>query len=181
MTDKDQQLVRQLKQGRSSAVRAWFRRFHQPLLRFVLMKVSQVDDAEEIVQQTFINCLKHLSLFNEKSSVDTWMKSIARHEIADYYRKRYAKRAIQTLPLHELIIGEEDAKIADAHQVSVKVKSVLRKMRQDYRELLLLKYVDGKQVKTIAREWGRTFKSIEADLFRARADFKELYAIADRS
>lgn len=169
----DKKLINRLRQGSPAASREWFEAYHSRLLNFVLFKISNHDDAEEIVQETFINCLKHLPVFNEKSSILTWMKAIARHEIADYYRKKYAKQAIYALPLFESL---SDDLVSDSEEVAKKVSFVLQKMRQDYRELLLLKYVDGKQIKLIARELKRSFKSVEADLFRARKDFKELYA-----
>lgn len=171
-------LLERLKRGDSAAVRGWFAEYHDEIFQFVCYKISDTTDAEEIVQETFINCLKHLPLFKGDASIATWMKSIARHEVADYYRKKYAKKAIQTIPLHEFILGKE-LQIEDAHEVATKVKKVLRQMRADYRELLLLKYVDNKQVTNIAAELGRTFKSVEADLFRAREDFKVLYAASD--
>ena len=178
MSDKtrltvDQKLITRLRRGDQLASREWFERYHPQLLQFVLYKVSNHDDAEEIVQEVFINCLKHLPVFNGKSSILTWMKSIARHEIADYYRKKYAKKAVHTIPLLDSLSSES---LDDASVVAKKVSLVLRKMRKDYRELLLLKYVDGKRVKIIAQELRRSFKSVEADLFRARSDFKAIYA-----
>lgn len=174
----DSQLIEKLKVGNPQAVREWFSRCHQPLLTFVLYKIDSPQDAEELVQETFIQCLKHLPLFNGTASIMTWMQSVARHEIADYYRKKYAKRALRTLPLHQLL---ESGAIADVHEVSEKVKSALSTMRRDYRELLLLKYIDGKSVKDIANELDKTVKSVEADLFRARQHFKELYATVESS
>jgi len=168
----DKKLISRLRQGKPAASREWFEKYHPQLLRFVLFKISNHNDAEEIVQEIFINCLKHLPVFNETSSILTWMKSIARHEIADYYRKKYAKKAVCTLPLFESL---SDELLSDSQEVAQKVSLVLKKMRKDYRELLLLKYVDGKRIKTIARELKRSFKSVEADLFRARKDFKEIY------
>lgn len=169
-------LLARLKRGEASAVKAWYQAYQSIVTNYVANKINHPADVEEIVQDTLINCLKHLPLFAGKSSIKTWMISIARHEIADYYRKQYAKKALQTIPLHQVIIGQV---VGDASQVAKKVQQTLSQMRTDYRELLLLKYLDQKQVSTIACELGRSLKSVEADLFRAREDFKELYALAD--
>jgi RNA polymerase sigma-70 factor, ECF subfamily len=171
--DTDKELIHRLRQGDQVASREWFKKYYSKLLQFALHKVSNKEDAEEIVQQTFINCLKHLAVFNEKSSILTWMKSIARHEIADFYRKKYAKKAVYSLPLLESLSSES---LDDSSEVAKKVGLALKNMRKDYRELLLLKYVDGKRVKAVARELSRSLKSVEADLFRARKIFKEIYA-----
>ena len=101
------------------------------------------------------------------------MNSIARHEIADYYRKRYARKAIQTLPLHEWLLAKN---IHDSHEISEQVVFVLNKMKKKYSDLLRDKYIEGKKVAVIAAEKGRTVKAIESDLFRAREEFRVLWA-----
>jgi RNA polymerase sigma-70 factor (ECF subfamily) len=169
---EDKKLLHQLKTGSDQAVKTWFDLYYSKLLQIVETKVSNKKDAEEIVQQTFMNCLKHLPLFRGKSSIWTWMNSISRHEIADYYRKKYAKKAIRTIPLSEFLPLTE---IADSDDVSERVNLVLSQMKESYKELLLLKYADGKKVAVIAKDLGKSVKSIESDLFRARKEFKYLW------
>jgi RNA polymerase sigma-70 factor (ECF subfamily) len=168
----DEKLLAQLRAGEPAAVRTWFSQYHDKLFRWVSQKISNDKDVEEVVQDTFMSCLKHLPLFRGESGIWTWMARVAHHEVADYYRKRYAKKFIQALPLHEFLGLEE---VVDAHEVSVKVKDVLKKMTSESREILQLKYIDKKKVKDIAREMGKSVKSIESLLFRARLEFRELY------
>ena len=172
---EEKQLLTQLKAGDERAVAVWFDLYYTKLLSVISVKVSNMKDAEEIAQQTFLNCLKHLPLFLGKSSIWTWMNSIARHEIADYFRKKYAKKALQTIPLSDLLFLNQ---ISDSEDVSQKVSQVLSKMKSHYKELLLLKYADGKKVLAIAQELHKSEKSIESDLFRARQEFKELWRAA---
>lgn len=171
----DKELIIQLKTGSDQAVKTWFNLYYSRLFKIIQQRVSSKKDAEEIVQETFLNCLKHLPLFLGKSSIWTWMNSIARHEVADYFRKRYAKKALKTIPLSEFFPLTQ---ISDSDDVSNKVNEVLGQMRDYYKELLLLKYSDGKKVILIAKELGKSVKSIESDLFRARKEFKELWVLA---
>jgi RNA polymerase sigma factor (sigma-70 family) len=166
-------LLADLRKGEPRAVQEWFNHYHDRLLNSVLARVSNRNDAEEIVQETFLNCLKHLPLYRAEASIWTWMNSIARHEIADYYRKRYARKAIQTLPLHEWLLAKN---IHDSHEISEQVVFVLNKMKKKYSDLLRDKYIEGKKVAVIAAEKGRTVKAIESDLFRAREEFRVLWA-----
>ena len=170
----EQELLAVLKTGDEQGVKTWFDLYYNRLLSVVIAKVSNKKDAEEIVQETFLNCLKHLPLFLGKSSIWTWMNSIARHEIADYFRKKYAKKTLQTIPLSELLPLNQ---LSNSQEVSDKVNSVLSQMKTYYKELLLLKYADGKKVRAIAQEFSKSDKSIESDLFRARREFKELWSM----
>lgn len=172
MTD-EQRLISELKQGKPKAVRKWFKTYHDRLLRLVLQRISLETDAEELVQETFLNALKQLPLFRGDSSLWTWMVSITRHEVADFYRKKYAKKALRTVPLGELIIS---SKIQDSSEISEAVMHCLGKMKSDSVELLKLKYIDSKKVFDIAEDLGRSVKSVESELFRARNEFRALYA-----
>lgn len=167
-------LVKDIKKGKKVAVRFWFKHYYGQLLAIAIKKAQNKEDAQELVQETFINCLRNIQSFKNKAKLSTWMKSILFHEIADYYRKLYAKKAIRTIPLAEFLLNRP---IADSHQTSQQVQAVLSKMLSYKKELLLLKYVDKKKVKEIAKKMGKTVKAIESELFRARKEFKRLYAL----
>ncbi|MCB9813457.1 MAG: RNA polymerase sigma factor [Pseudomonadales bacterium] len=173
--EKDMKLLAKLKIGNPRAVTQWFNNYHNRMFALVVQKVSNPQDAEEIVQQTFLNCLKHLPLFRGNSSIWTWMNSIARHEIADYFRKKYAKKALKTTHLFDLLMIDD---VDDSTEVSEKVTKVLKRMRNQYQEILMLKYIDNKKVAAIATELGKSIKAVESDLFRARKEFKALWAIS---
>ncbi|MEA2057009.1 MAG: RNA polymerase sigma factor [Patescibacteria group bacterium] len=169
------ELVKRIKKGQSKAVKQWFNHYYPQLMRLALKKAQTAKDAEDLVQETFINCLRQIHLFRESSSLKTWMISILRHEIADYYRKKYAKKAIRTVPLAEFILEE---KIEDSREVNKRVAEVLTKMREQRKNILLMKYVDNLGVREIARRVDRSFKAVESELYRAREDFKKLYMVA---
>jgi RNA polymerase sigma-70 factor (ECF subfamily) len=164
-----------LRAGKKTAVRQWFSAFAPYLLRLALRRVKTAEDAEEIVQETFLNCLKQLPLFRGQARLRTWMVSILHHEIADYYRKLYAKRALKITPLADFILAEP---LQNSSETAALVRSVLAQMAHEKKELLMMKYVDRKRVEEIARVWNKTVKAVESELFRARREFRALYAQA---
>jgi RNA polymerase sigma factor (sigma-70 family) len=168
----EQILVKAIKNGNELAIEYWFKNYHKKLLTLALQKLPNQMVAEETVQETFINCLRAINLFKGNSSLLTYMQSILRHEINDFYRKRYAKKFIKTIPLSEVFLEHE---FKDAHETAAMVKLVLKKMAKRSRELLMQKYVDKKQVKELAKELGKTEKAIESELFRARKEFRLLW------
>lgn len=180
MIINEKKLVEELKNGTNKSVEKWFNTYFSKMMSYSLSRLPSKEVAEEIVQEAFMNCLKNLHFFRENSSLWTWMVSILKHEIADYYRKVYAKKAIKLLPMGDFILGEEDELgnllINDSHESSEKVRVVFSQMSEYYRELLFLKYVDSKKAKQIAKELKKTVKSIESDLFRARNEFRALWA-----
>ncbi len=186
----DLQLITQLRLGQQKAVSTWYYLYQKRLRRFVASRLQNSGDIEEIVQETFINCLHNLPNFQGKSSLWTWMCAIARHEIGDYYRKRYAKKVLQLLPLGDWLLGDflhSDHNCQNfTHQLqtadlSEKIDCIWQKIGHYYRELLLEKYLDRLSVVQLARARGKTPKAIESDLFRARAAFKAAYQEIERA
>jgi RNA polymerase sigma factor (sigma-70 family) len=186
LTDQhvEYELLLRLKQGESEAVREWYSAYHPRLAEFVAQRVDDLHDVEHIVNEVFLNALKQLPLFIGKSSVLTWMLSIARHEVADFYRKKYAKKVLAVTPFSELIdativveLGLDATGTSSVSGVAgswrtEQVAEVLEHMDASVKELLLQKYVDKKSVVAIAAELGRSIKAIESELFRARRQFR---------
>ena len=160
LLENDEILLKELRQGKKEAVRFWYKKFFSFFLNTTLKKISKREDAEEVVQETFINSLKQLHLFRGKSSLKTWMMSILFHEIADFYRKKYAKKALKIIPLFDEILQKP---LMDQQEMSGKVEDVLSNMKKEYREILLLKYFDKKKVQDIAVKLKKTTKAVESD------------------
>lgn len=57
------------------------------LFRFALLRVRDENIAEDLVQDTFLSALKAFNKFKGNSSERTWLTSIIRNKIIDYYRK----------------------------------------------------------------------------------------------
>lgn len=172
-------LIIQLKAGYERAVRDWFVWYSPRIKAAVAQKVSVNEDVDEIVQEVFLACLRELIHFKNQSSLSTWMLSVTRHKIADYYRAKYAKRVIH---LVALLDGLPTALTSVGDDISENVAQTLAKINDFEREILLAKYVDGKSVAQIAQQLSKSVKSIESSLFRARLSFKKEYAlIADYS
>jgi len=165
-------LINALKNGDELAVEYWFKKYRAPLMKLALLKLPTRQLAEEAVQETFVNCLRSLNLFKGESTLLTFMHSVLRHEIADYYRKTYAKKFIRTIPLSEFLLDHE---CKDAHETAELVGVVLKKMAAKSRELLMKKYVDNCRTKELAMELGQSEKAVESALFRARREFRLLW------
>lgn len=63
----------------------------------------------------------------------------------------------------------------DATLAKEKIHTVLAHILPRYRQILVLKYIEGHSVEEISRKLALTFKSVESQLFRARRAFVELF------
>lgn len=181
MRQEEQHLIKQLKSGHRATLERWYHAYAPRLQRQIAAKIDDPADVQELVQETFIASLQGLPEFGGQSSLLTWMSAIARHKVKDFYRRRYAKKMLQLLPLGEWLLGDliqqadksTDELTADLRE---KVQIVLEAIGGNYRELLLEKYLDELPVAVLARRRGKTFKTVESELYRARQEFKKKFA-----
>ncbi|NML59327.1 sigma-70 family RNA polymerase sigma factor [Chryseobacterium cheonjiense] len=66
----------------------WVDAFADFLYSYAITRVNSKEDAEDIVQDTFLAAFKNAATFQERSSVKTWLTSILKNKIIDYYRKK---------------------------------------------------------------------------------------------
>ena len=142
-------------------------------MAWVRARVKDDKDAEEIVQDSYLGLLDSLPLFRGKSSLTTFLVSIAKHEVMDYWRKKYAKKVIQTLPYADHFYTE---KLYSGAETAVVIERVYGKLKQNEVQILKWKYEEELTLAEIARKLEISLKAAESRLFRARRAFKVAYA-----
>jgi|GEM_PF-149004 len=90
-------LVRALCEGSESAFEALLDRYHSPMLRLAQVFVRTRDDAEEVVQDTWLAVLSGIGRFQGRSSLKTWL-----FRILVYRARTHAKREARTTPFSSL-------------------------------------------------------------------------------
>jgi RNA polymerase sigma-70 factor (TIGR02943 family) len=65
----------------------WIATYGDSLLNYALVRVSDREAARDLVQETFLSALRARESFRGESSEKTWMFSIMKNKIVDYYRK----------------------------------------------------------------------------------------------
>ena len=166
------QLAEKISGGDKKAFRNFYNQRNKKLTTFVLGKVRSRKDAEEIVQDTYLSFLDNLPLFRGKSKLSTFLFSIARHEVLDYWRKRYAKKAILTVPFVDQVYTE---KLYSSALLNNEIERVYKKLTKEHVIILRLKYEEGFSVFQIAKRLMISVKAAESRLFRARKAFQEAY------
>lgn len=176
---RDTALVEDIIAGNERVVGELYEKYSQRLLNFILLKIDNPPDAEEILQDTFVSALDSLPLFSGKSLLFTWLCGIAKHEVADFYRKKKIKTILfSRFPVLEELasraLGPEE-EFMEA-EIRKRIKIVFRKLSEGYRRVLRLKYIEDCSVAEVARILGVSCKAAESKLTRARLAFREAWA-----
>jgi RNA polymerase sigma-70 factor (ECF subfamily) len=171
---QEKTVVAGILKGDRKSLRFFYNNFYPPLRSFIKKRVSVDHDAEEVLQDTLLGALDSLRDFSFKSSLFTFLCSIANHKVIDYYRRKKIKNIVfSSIPDAEDILGtligpEEEF---DHVMLKGKIKEAFSNLNPLYKDILDLKYVQGYSVEEIAHKLKLTFKSVESHLFRARKAF----------
>jgi RNA polymerase sigma-70 factor, ECF subfamily len=175
--EQDADMLKRLHDGDRTAMAELYDRYFDRVYSLVFNQVDRNRDvAEDIVQETFLAALKSAKGFKGRSSAYTWLCSIAYHKVADHYRRqsRERKRMVSGVDVDTVDVSENpgtqpqpDSLIESAETRQV-VNEALSKLPWDYRQVLILKYVEELSVQEISQIMDRSPKSIEGLLTRSR-------------
>ncbi|MCJ7655871.1 MAG: RNA polymerase sigma factor [Dehalococcoidia bacterium] len=175
-------LVEKLRSGDSAAMEEFYNIYRNRLYSLVLEQVDRDQAvAEDLVQEVFIAALGSLDKFRGDSQLYTWLRSIALHKINDFYRHQAREPKPQkSFPDFNAMVLEQTGDnepaaftVMESEEVRQSVHQALAGLPQDYQKVLVLKYLKDMPVLAISQIMGRSPKSVEGLLSRARKAMRD--------
>lgn len=153
--------------GDHAAVRRLLDEVGPVLYGYVFARVGGDEEAAaDIVQDTFLEAVRGASSFRGDSAVTTWLCSIASRRLARHYeaerRQAEARRGLAAVP------DAPDGTGIDLVAERDVVVRALGRLSVPHRQVLVMKYLDGRAVAEIAADLGRTRVQVQSLLQRAR-------------
>ena len=145
--------------------------FHTKLQQFILKRVPDEQNAEDILQEVFLKIHARISTLRDEEKLQSWMYQITRNTIADYYRE---KRATVELPAslllpEEPLIGKDVVK-----ELIPSIKAMVDSLPDEYRQALLLTEYEGLNQRELAERLGLSFSGAKSRVQRAREKLKAM-------
>jgi RNA polymerase sigma-70 factor (TIGR02943 family) len=84
----------------------WVKLYDSYLQRFALSKINNPEIVKDLVQETFLAALTSLENFQKRSSVKTWLTSILKNKIVDYYRACRRELFVEDIDFYIIPIEE---------------------------------------------------------------------------
>jgi RNA polymerase sigma-70 factor (ECF subfamily) len=139
-------------------------RYYSAIYRFFGYKTE--DRADDLVQQTFIACLRGRHQFRSDSSFRTYLFAIARNEL--YMALRGSRRPRIDLEAGSLDELSSPSKQLGAQQEAARLRAALRELPVEQQQLLELHYWQDLSAAELAELFSTTAGSIRVRLLRAR-------------
>jgi RNA polymerase sigma-70 factor (ECF subfamily) len=154
--------------------RVWYQQSLPRVYQYLLARCGHdVELAEELTQQTFVEAIGQRNRFDGRSDVITWLCAIGRHKLLDHYRRSGRDQQRHLRMVADLTDGGSDAWANN--ELRTGVEAGLAQLTGEQRIVLVLRYLDQLPVRDIASSIGRSEKATESLLSRAREAFRGAY------
>jgi len=186
----DRELVERAQQGDAGAFAMLVERHQRQLYRLALRMTGSEADAQEVLQEAFLNAFKKLPEFRGEAQFSSWLYRIAANSaLMRLRRKRRAPDNLADQPLElsgprfsaegylEPTSSSDWSQRADEKMMSgelgTAINQAVQDLPDDYRTVFLLKDVDGLSNEEIAHALELTVPAVKSRLHRARLALRE--------
>lgn len=175
MIDGDIQNIKSAINGEASAFGLLYDKYQPQIYRFIYLKVSHREEAEDLCHQVFLSAWQNMGSYEFKGfPFSTWLYSIARNKVIDYYRTKKNFIDIETI-----YIAEEDDKKTNESILDFKisidgVKKAISEIPQIEQDVIIMRFVEDMSPQEIAPILNKSEGLIRAIQHKAIKRLKEL-------
>jgi RNA polymerase sigma factor (sigma-70 family) len=178
----DDRLVAAAKIGHSGAFDDLYTRHVEKMLRITYRITRNRQDAEDAVQECFLNAFLHLKNFDGRSRFSTWLTRIAMNAALMKLRKNHASREVPAG------VSVETSELCSEHQVSdcspnpeelctkserdATLRDAIAKLRPSIRRVLEIHKLQERSLEETATVLGISVGAVKSRVFHARAELR---------
>jgi RNA polymerase sigma factor (sigma-70 family) len=160
-------LVQQCLKGEATAYRLLYNRYSQAMYNTALRIVNRTDDAEDVLQESFIDAFAQLARFEGRSTFGAWLKQIVVNKSISYLRKKRVFMAdIDDHANH--IADEEPVDDSDSYYSVDTIKKAVQRLPDGYRTVLSLYLFEEYKQEEIAQMLNISHGTVRTQYMRAK-------------
>ena len=161
----------------------WIDKYADYLFNYTITRVSDREMAQDLVQETFFAGLKSAANFKGDASERTWLISILKRKIIDYYRKINSNKGKAEVRINYKDDESEgdwlEERVADKYdknaegeienkELGVAIHNCLEKLPQKQADIFKMKTIQGFETEVICNEYNITPSNLWVIIHRAR-------------
>ncbi len=175
MLEDEQKLIMEAKGGEAEAFGRLYDYYLPAIYRFILLKVSQREEAEDLTHQVFLKAWQNISGFTEKGfPLSSWLYRIARNLVIDYYRKTKPVVSIDEELILEQLIMRPDITALDSKRDVARIMASLQVLKDIERDVVIMRFIEDLSIKEVAMTISKSEGAIKVIQHRALNKIKIL-------
>jgi RNA polymerase sigma-70 factor (ECF subfamily) len=176
-------LVARAREGDAGAFSELVRRYEGKIFRLAQHVTQNREDAEDVLQETFMKAYEHLDQFQGNSKFYTWIVRIAVNQALMKLRRRRTDKSVsldeaidtgEDTVLREIAAWDENPEERYTREELGKIlDSAVQSLDSPYRSVFVLRDVDEVSTEETAEALGLSVPAVKSRLFRARLQLRE--------
>jgi RNA polymerase sigma-70 factor (ECF subfamily) len=172
--DKHYDLVVECKHGSKKACFELYRLYSKAMLNIAFRIVGSVDEAEDVLQDAFLDAFKRIKDFRQETTFGLWLKQIVVHRSINLLRKRRME-LVELDDEHVDGIAEEEVEDDEEIQYKVaQVKDAMKELPDGYRVVLSLYLLEGYDHEEIGEILSISENTSRTQFLRAKRKLNEI-------
>jgi len=167
---EDRALVEALRAGDPQAPRLLIERFHGVVFGLCFRMLGHRQDAEDVMQESFVRALRGFSGFESHRPLRPWLLGIAANRCRTALARRARRPAVVEVTEER---ADRNAGLADPDDLAIELERALDRLRPEYRQVFVLFHEQGLAYEEISQVVGRPVGTIKTWLHRARTELAE--------
>lgn len=176
---EDHVLIARARQGDEASINTLVTRYWQSVYRLACLKTGNIDDAQELTQETFFKALKALPGYRETgASFKTYLGRIAINLITDYWRKKGRAPQIVDIATYQEPLVDREALPEDqtlGREMRERIGALLGLLPPEQRQTVELRILAGLSVQETARLIGKSEAAVKMLQQRGLKNLRRLF------
>jgi RNA polymerase sigma-70 factor, ECF subfamily len=169
----DEQVVADVLDGQTALFEVLMRRYNERMYRAARAIVRDDAEAEDIMQQAYVNAYANLRQFKGQAQFSTWLTKIAIHEALSRVRrnKRYSPlgEEYESVELLKPQSPRDPERQAASGELRILLESAIERLPDGAREVFMLREVEGMSTLEVAQALDVSEDAVKTRLSRARS------------
>jgi RNA polymerase sigma-70 factor (ECF subfamily) len=170
----DEDVIRRIRAGDTALFEVLMRRYNQRLYRVARGIVRDHAEAEDVMQQAYINAYTHLHQYEQRGSFAGWLTRIAVHEAFAGHRRRAEAKVTEPIvgdgPCDHIASPQPDPEAAAlSSELRRDLEASIDSLADAYRPVFVLREIEGLTTAETAEALGLSEDVVKTRLHRARA------------
>jgi RNA polymerase sigma-70 factor (ECF subfamily) len=162
------------RQGDSDAFRVLVERHSRGVFRLALRMTGNEQDAEDVVQESFLRAYRQLGRFESRANFGTWLYRIVANCSVDLMRSRHARQdqtradSLNEIDAVPLPAGDPSPeRLAQSAEIGTRVAAAMSELSPLERAAFTLRHYEGRSIDEISRTLGLRTSAAKHGVFRA--------------
>ena len=169
----DADLIARAQHGQVEAFGELYRRYLDPIYRYVRMRVNAESDAEDISERVFLRTFEALDRYEERGHpFSAYLYRVARNLLVDHYRRQPASVGLEEATDVGEVDSDPDTVVIRREEVR-QISEAIEQLPEDYREVIRLRVVLELPNATVAAWMERSPGAVRVLLHRALKALRE--------